>query len=150
MKFVTISNSYFELCQDPELLRKGNRRPHVLLLSLKYRGSRHSFAVPLRSNIPPASPKSEYFALPPRPTTKPGHRHGLHYIKMFPVTKKYVEKFWIGENQSYILFQKILSKHISQIVQECQAYLDRYAEGHISPYAVNIDAALEKLRDSEG
>ena len=145
MKFVTISSKYYELCTDPELLQKGSRRPHVLVLSLIYEGRRANFAVPLRSNIPPSAPKNEYFALPPRATTKPKHRHGLHYIKMFPITKAYQEKFWVGKNESYLLFQKIISEHQKQIVSECQAYLDRYAAGDIPPYAVNIDLIFKKL-----
>jgi len=71
---------------DSEVLIK-DKRPTVLVMRLKYRSREHDFAVPLRSNIDPAAPKSEYFALPNRKTTKERHHHGLHYVKMFPVTK---------------------------------------------------------------
>ena len=145
MKFVTISSAFYEKCNDPELLQKQNRRPHVLILSLAYKGRRANFAVPLRSNIPPSAPKTEYFPLPPRATTQPKHRHGLHYIKMFPITKQYQQKFWVGKHESYVLYQRIISTNIRQIVQECQAYLNRYAAGDIQPYSVNIDYIFEKL-----
>ena len=75
MKFVTISSKYYELCTDPELLQKGSRRPHVLVLSLIYKGRRANFAVPLRSNIPPSAPKNEYFALPDRKSTRLNSSH---------------------------------------------------------------------------
>lgn len=145
MKFITISPEFYDLCDDTELLQKGNRRPHVLVLSLKYKGRRINFAVPLRSNIPPSAPKGSYFHLPPRPTTRPKHRHGLHYIKMFPITPKYYEKFWVGKNKSYILFQNIIRSNRKLIIKECQDYLDNYAAGRIPPYAVNIDKILSNL-----
>ena len=145
MRFVSISQTFFDLCDDKELLHKGNRRPHVLILSLRYQGRRLSFAVPLRSNIPPSAPKCEYFPLPPRPSTRPKHRHGLHYIKMFPITKQYQEKFWVGENPSYLLFQKIISENQKRIVSECQTYLDRYAAGERPAFSVDIDGIILKL-----
>lgn len=145
MKFVSISKDFFDLCGDRELMRKGDRRPHVLILSLTYKTRRLNFAVPLRSNIPPSAPKGEYFPLPPRPTTKPKHRHELHYIKMFPVTKQYQEKFWVGKNKSYLLFQRIINENQKQIVAECQAYLNRYASGEKPQFSVDIDQILKKL-----
>lgn len=146
MRFVTVSSQFFALCSDdPEILQKDNRRPHVLVVSLQYKGRRMDFAVPMRSNIPPAAPKQEYFALPPRPSTKPRHHHGLHYIKMFPISKQYQEKFWVGNNPSYVRFQQIIDKNMKQIVSECQAYLDRYAAGDRPNYAVDIDNVIEKI-----
>lgn len=145
MKFVSISQEFFDLCNDDEMLKRKGRRPHVLVLSLLYKGQRLNFAVPLRSNIPPAAPKEEYFPLPPRACTQPRHRHGLHYIKMFPITKQYQEKFWVGENSSYCLFQRIITENRKKIVSECQDYLNRYAAGEIPQFAVDIDNVLNKL-----
>lgn len=68
-------------------------RPCIVVVRLRYRGRRRDFAVPLQSNIVPNVPKDQYFVLPPRPTTKPGHRHGIHYIKMFPIQKRFQRKF---------------------------------------------------------
>lgn len=87
MKLVSINSALFEKYkEDPEILTKSGR-PYVLVIRLKYKGAKHDFAVPIRSNIPAAAPKNQYFALPPKPTTRPKNRHGIHYIKMFPVTK---------------------------------------------------------------
>ena len=146
MKFVTVSQRYFDMCgDDPELLFRENRRPHLLVLSLKYKEKMSRFAVPLRSNISATTPKEQYFALPPRPSTRPGNHHGLHYIKMFPITKEYQEKFWVGKDSSYILFQDIISKHEKEIVEECQKYLDGYAAGIHPKFSVDIDKAFERL-----
>lgn len=71
---------------DRELMLKHNR-PCIVVVRLRFRGKRRDFAVPLRSNIAPNVPKDQYFALPPRPTTRPNCRHGIHYIKMFPITR---------------------------------------------------------------
>ena len=146
MRFISVSADYFALCgSDPEILHKGSNRPHVLLLSLLYKGQRLRFAVPLRSNIPPAAPKSQYFPLPARSTTKTKHRHGLHYIKMFPITKQYQEKFWVGENPDYLLYQRIIEQNEKTIVSKCQEYLKNYENGIRPRFSVDIDAALQKL-----
>ena len=146
MKFVTISKTFFDLCgEDAELLQKGDSRPHLLVLSLRYKGEKRRFAVPLRSNIPPSAPKSQYFALPPRPTTKPKHRHGLHYVKMFPILPQYQERFHVTEGSTYALYQSIIDKNSAKIVSECQAYLDAYTENGKPSYAVDIDAVLRRL-----
>ncbi len=45
-------------------------RPCVLIVKLKYKGEKHQFVVPLRSNIPANVPKDQYFSLPRNSTTK--------------------------------------------------------------------------------
>ena len=77
MKIVSISQDFFDLVDgDRELMLKHNR-PCIVVVRLRFRGKRRDFAVPLRSNIAPNVPKDQYFALPPRPTTRPGCRHGI-------------------------------------------------------------------------
>ena len=146
MKFVTISEEYYDaLSKDPEILFRKNRRPHLLVMTLNYKGTKYNFAIPLRSNIPHSEAKSHYFALPPRAATKPGNHHGLHYIKMFPICKGVQEKFWIGDDPSYILYQDIISKNSKKIVLACQQYLSEYEQGTRAPYAVDIDLALQRM-----
>lgn len=84
------------------------QRPCVLIVSLKYKGKRYPFAVPLRSNINPSTPKEHYFPLPPRPTTKPKYRHGIHYSKMFPVKKDTLIKYRTSGNPSAELMKKMI------------------------------------------
>lgn len=87
MRIVSISQDFFDLVDgDRELMLKRDR-PCIVVVRLRFRGKRRDFAVPLRSNIAPNVPKDQYFALQLRPTTRPGCRHGIHYIKMFPITK---------------------------------------------------------------
>ena len=80
MKIVSISQDFFDLADgDRELMLKRDR-PCIVVVRLRFRGKRRDFAVPLRSNIAPNVPKDQYFALPPRPTTRPRlpPRHPLH------------------------------------------------------------------------
>lgn len=83
----------------------------VLIIQLKYRGKRQDFIIPMRSNISANAPKSQYFPLPPNATTKPGNRHGVHYIKLFPIDKKYIQKYRIDNNSFLIQIKNILDKN---------------------------------------
>ena len=54
-------------------------------------------------------PKDQYFVLPPRPTTRPGCHHGIHYIKMFPITKAHQRRFRTeGSAYYYEMLQRII------------------------------------------
>ncbi len=142
MKIVTINKTLLTAFQeDPEVLRK-TARPCVLIIRLKYKGQNRSFAVPLRSNISSNTPKDQYFALPTRSTTRPGNHHGLHYIKMFPVTKKYLIRYRIAGNIFATTIQSVIDKNEKRIVNECQKYLDDYSQGKHLPFATDIDLLL--------
>lgn len=145
MKLVTINITLLEkYCGDPEILFK-SQRPYVLIIRLKYKGKTHDFAVPIRSNIPAAAPKQQYFALPPRSATRPHNRHGLHYIKMFPVTKQYLVRYRTKGNTFATMIQNIIDKNSKQIISECQVYLDDYAAGKHPNYSTDIDYLLTQL-----
>lgn len=105
----------------------------VLLIQLKYKDRRHEFAVPFRSNIPPATPKNEYFALPPRKTTREKHRHGIHYSKMVPVKNEYFERYRIEGDIASKMYLAIIDKNEKEIVDGCQEYLNRYSAGEKRP-----------------
>lgn len=148
MKLVAISTNLLNLYQsDPEVLQKAGR-PYVAVLRLKYKGKNQDFAVPIRSNIPAAAPRWQYFSLPPRPTTRPKNRHGLHYIKMFPVEKSYFVRYRTEGNSFALLIQKIIDANEHQIVNECQRYLDHYSSGEQPPFSTNIDALLSILQEN--
>lgn len=147
MKLVTIHCSLLEKYRkDPEVLFKSNR-PYVLVIRLKYKGQSHDFAVPVHSNIPASAPKHQYFSLPPRPTTRPHNHHGLHYIKMFPVTKSYLVRYRTEGNSFALLIQHIINKNSRQIVSECQKYLDDYSAGNHPAYSTDIDLLLSLLHE---
>lgn len=145
MKLVSINNSLLlKYSGDSEVLQKSTR-PYVLVIRLKYKNTDYDFAVPIRSNIPASAPKNQYFALPPRPQTKPKNRHGLHYIKMFPVSKKYLVRYRTNGNIFATLIKNIIDKNSKQIVAECQRYLDLYSEGIKPQYSTDIDYLIEQL-----
>ena len=132
--------------KDSEVLQK-SKRPYVLVIRLSYKGQNHNFAIPIRSNIPAASPKNEYFPLPPRSTTKPKNRHGVHYIKMFPVTSEYYLRYRTEDNQFATLVKNIIDKNAKQIIAECQKYLFDYEKGVHPKYSTDIDMLLKILND---
>ena len=89
--------------------------------------------------------KNQHFSLPPRPQTKPHNRHGLHYIKMFPVTKQYLLRYRTEGNAFATLIQSIIEKNSAQIIKECQHYLDLYSQGIHPRYSTDIDYLLKQL-----
>lgn len=145
MKLVSINPKLLEKYKyDPEIMTKSGR-PYVLVIRLKYKGQKYDFAVPIRSNIPATAPKRQYFALPPRPTTKPKNRHGIHYIKMFPVTKEYLIRYRTEGNAFAQLIQSIIEKNTKKIIDACQTYLDQYAAGQKTRFSTDIDYLLMLL-----
>lgn len=149
MKLVSISRELLELYKDDREVLHKDGRPYVLILKLKYRGKWQDFAIPLRSNIPGSVQKGEYFALPPRPQTRKGNRHGLHYTKMFPVSKRYLQKYHIEGNEFAILLKQIIEKNAKKIIAQCQAYLAGYEQGRQPLYATSLDLLLAKLHEKE-
>ena len=145
MKIVTINKALLtEFQKDPEVLQKTSR-PCVLIIRLKYKGINRMFAIPMRSNISANTPKDQYFALPTRSTTRPGNHHGLHYIKMFPVTKKYLVRYRTQGNAYATTIQTIIDKNEKRIVTECQEYLNKYSTGIKIPYSTDIDFLISIL-----
>lgn len=130
--------------KDPQMLQKAYR-PCALLIKLKYKGQRLDFAVPLRSNIAPSAPKNQYFPLPPRKTTKDHYRHGLHYIKMFPVDRSKVNKF-NTDSIYYKMLKAILDKHEKEIIRQCQDYLNSYEKGFHPKFCTDIDFLMGILK----
>lgn len=148
MKLVTIRTHLLEKYScDPDILSK-SKRPYVLIIRLNYKGHAHNFAVPIRSNISPSTPKQQYFPLPPRTTTRPYHHHGIHYIKMFPVTKPYLVRYRTEGNAFASLIQNIIDKNSKRIISECQQYLNDYATGKHPAYSTDIDCLLTRLYEN--
>ncbi len=145
MKLVSIRSDLLTLYEQDEQVLKKSGRPYVAVMSLRFRDRMYHFAVPIRSNIPAAAPKEQYFALPPRPSTRPGNRHGLHYIKMFPVDRKHYMRYRTEGNDFAQMIEKIINKNTHRIVKECQSYLDRYAAGQRPRFSTDLDYLLSLL-----
>lgn len=147
MKLVSVRASTIVAYQeDGEVLQKSSR-PYVLVVRLKYKGHNYDFAIPLRSNIPANAPKNQYFALPPRKTTRPKNRHGLHYIKMFPVRRRDLLRYRTEGNKFASLVQEIIDRNAKQIIAEAQSYLYGIECGNAPRFATNIDWLLAKMKE---
>lgn len=149
MRLVKVKKSFYQLCQnhgvDNELLFNERGRPCVLLLKLHYKNNRYDFVAPLRSNISPKTPRKHYFSLPPNPNTKPYHKHGVHYTKLFPIDKKYIESYNVNGDAYYKNILCILSKNESTIVKSCQDYLKSFEGGNKCYVTPDIDGILTLL-----
>jgi hypothetical protein len=120
MKIVTIKNLFFHLFPnkglDYELMsnsnRSGKKRPFLIIVHLKYKNIKRDFAIPFRSNIQTNLQGNQYFSLPTRKTTKDNRKHALHYAKIFPVHKKYFDKFNYpqDEKEYYEIVNEIIKK----------------------------------------
>lgn len=151
MQLVKVSPSFYADCKsngtEEELLFNEQGRPCVLLLRLKYKGNYRMFVVPLRSNISKTAPKNQYFALPPNKDTKPGNHHGVHYIKLFPVSKEYVQRYEIDGNKFLLQVSSILNSNEKTIVDACQRYLEECEKGNKHPMTPDIDGILKWLHE---
>ena len=145
MRLVKIKTSVLKKYSiDKQILQKEDR-PCVLIMRLLYKRQNYTFAVPIRSNIPAASPKDEYFPLPTRNTTKNGRHHGIHYIKMFPVKPSDSVLYRTDGDIYSALIKAVVDKNEKQIIKECQDYLLRYENGRHPKYATDIDYLLSLL-----
>ena len=117
-------------------------------MKLKYNGQKRSFIVPLKSNITPNTDKNTFFALPPNSRTKPGNFHGIYYVKLFPITKKYVQPYLYKGDEFLTRIVDIIDNNSGTIIKACQDYLDEYANGNRNAYTPDIDAII-KILDGE-
>ena len=149
MQLVKVGKQFYQECKkngtDKELLFNKNGRPCVLLLKLKYKGKKYKFVVPLRSNIASNVPKDQYFSLPPNSATKAGNVHGVHYIKLFPIDSKYIQKYRIENNAYMQNIKSILDKNEKNIIIACQNYLYECEKGKRNTLTPDIDGILSWL-----
>ena len=133
MKLVKISNKFFNDCKKnnihKELMFNEDGRPSVLIV---------------RSNISPTTPKNQYMSLPPNSKTKPHHSHGIHYIKIFPITDKYVQSYLISDPFD-LMVKNIIDNNESEIIQACQDYLFECENGNKHFMTPDIDGIIKML-----
>ena len=129
---------------DKEVLWNDDR-PFVVVIKLMYRGRNRIFAVPCRSNIPCYTQTDEYYPLPNRDTTKNGNHHGIHYIKMVPVSKRFYEKYAIDKSEEAKRIVRIINDGEKKIIEDCKRYLHRYESEHPPLYSTDIDKLIQIL-----
>lgn len=147
MKLVKLKAEFFQKCKatDNEVLDK-IERPYVLIIKLKYNGEKLDFAIPLRTNIPASEQKNMYYVLPTRSKTRDKNRHGLHFRKIIPVKKQYLEKYIIFENNDFDkIIQEYINKNIKNIVLQAQDYLNYYNEHKPLKFSTNIEELIKIL-----
>ncbi|MGN1157481.1 MAG: hypothetical protein ACI4TK_14995 [Agathobacter sp.] len=152
MKLVKVTYDFFKMCKDAgadpnnQLLHNEAGRPCVLLLKLKYKGQNIDFVVPMKSNITPGTDKTTYFPLPPNKRTQPGNFHGIFYIKLFPINKKYIRSYLYKDDPYLCLVKTKIDENEKIIINACQEYLDAYANGDVNAYTPDIDAIINLLQ----
>ena len=151
MNLVKVKDTFFKKCKtqgadkNNQLLHNEAGRPCVLIVKLKYKGQKRSFIVPLKSNIASNTDRNTFFALPPNSRTKPGNFHGIYYVKLFPIAKKYVQPYLYKNNDYLTKIANIIVDNDNMIIKACQDYLDQYMNGNRNAYTPDIDAILEVL-----
>lgn len=152
MKLVKVKQEFYDMCVRngiaEELMFNESGRPCVLIVKLTYKNNKFDFVIPLRSNISNYTPKEQYFALPPNAKTKAGHHHGIHYIKLFPISKKYINTYLIDKNDYYLKLMRIIDKNSKTIISECQQYLNKCSIGNKHKMTPNIDGIIKALQDN--
>lgn len=153
MNLVKVQGEFFELCKkagaDPynQLLHNEAGRPCVLIVKLKYKGKLRSFVVPMKSNITANTDRNTFFPLPPNSKTKNGNFHGIYYVKLFPIHKKYIQKYLIAGNVFLESIKDLIGepKNEKIIIDACQSYLNEYESGNKNKYTPEIDLILDQI-----
>ena len=147
IRICSIKQEFYDLFDNTCELDKNYKRPCLIVLKLKYKGKKYDFAIPFRSNIYGQAKREEYFPLPPRKTTKKGKKLGLHYIKMFPIIKRYINSYYSDNKDNENDVRKI-EKNFKKIVDEAQDYLKNYEDGTRYNYCVDIDRVIKVVNNN--
>lgn len=149
IKVCSIKQSFYDMFDNSVELEKNEKRPCLVIVKLKYRNISCNFAIPFRSNISRGATRNEYYPLPPRKTTNKGKKHGLHYIKMFPITKDYIRKYYSENKENKNDITKI-EKNIHLIISEAQEYLKNYEDGMRYNFCTDIDVIFDAIYGDVG
>ena len=148
MKICSIKQEFYDLFDNSVELEKNPKRPCLIIVKLKYKGTDCNFAIPFRSNINGKANRKQYFPLPPRSTTKSGNKHGLHYIKMFPIKDQYINKYYFETEENKHIVNKV-QKNLNLIISEAQQYIKDYENGTRHNYCTNIDVIFNEIYDTD-
>ncbi|WP_300386337.1 hypothetical protein [Clostridium sp.] len=151
MNLVKVKDNFYNECikkgTTKELMFNEKGRPCVLIVRLKYKSKQRKFIVPLRSNVAASAPSWQYFPLPPNNNTRSGNKHAIHYIKLFPITNKYIDKYNIENNDFLQMIDDKITSNKKEVVDKCQEYLSNYEMGKGHSMTPDIDGILEWLED---
>ena len=154
MKLVTIKKEFIDIFDfSMEIMYKDSNkhnRPFLMVLNLKYKSKKRTFALPFRSNIQVnKNTKGTYFPLPRRHSTKDKHTHGLHYIKILPISKQYCNKFVVPDDSYNKMLMEYINKNTFKIVQGTQNYLIDYENGIRHKFCTDIDRMIYAIEQYE-
>lgn len=154
IRLVAIKEEFFNIFDfETEFMLSASNakeRPCLIIVKLNYKGKKHSFALPFRSNIQVnKDTEGTYFPLPRRSTTKNNHAHGLHYIKMFPIDLKYCNKYFTPESPYNNQLMDFVEKNIDKIIKGSKEYLSKYEGGKREKFCTDIDRLLEAINKYE-
>lgn len=80
--------------------------------------------------------------MPPNKHTKPGNRHGVHYIKLFPIEKEYINKYVVS-GKYYKTILNILDKKEPDIISSVKEYLAKCESGQKHSMTPNINGIID-------
>lgn len=148
MKQVKVSDDFYQKCKefntDKEIMYNEAGRPCVLILKLDYKGKQQDFVVPMRTNISPTTPADQFFKLPPNKNTRKNHFHGIHYIKLFPITSQYIQPYHLYTSYDFTV-KDIIDRAEPEIIKNCQKYLNECEKGNAHHMTPDIDGILSWL-----
>ena len=64
---------------------------------------------------------------------------------MFPISKQFYSKYHTDNGIMSALIKAVIDQNASEIIEECQAYLDRYSAGIRPQYATDLDLLISIL-----
>lgn len=156
LKVVRIHADFFSKCKaakvHTEMMLDENpdgtakpQRPHLIVLRLKYKEKKYTFALPIRSNMPKNLPEQVYFQLPQRKSSRTReHRiSGIAINKMIPIHKQYFVIY--NQDLKDLQFMSFIENNLNDIIEKAQAYLKEYEEGTHYPMSTDIDGIINCL-----
>lgn len=156
LKIVRVHRDFFIKCKaanvHTEMMLDENedgtpkqQRPHLIVVKLKYKEQKHTFALPIRSNMQKNLPEEVYFQLPQRKSSKTRERRisGIAINKMIPIQKQYFVVY--NQDLRDLKFLSFIENNLQDIIKKAQAYLIEYEKGNIYPMSTDIDGIIDCL-----
>lgn len=72
-------------------------------------------------------------------------KSGRPGVLLFPITKDYIDKYNIDNSKYLLTVNTILDNSTKEIVDACQAYLEKYEKGEKHKFSPDIDGIIRVL-----